>query len=364
MAAKRAVPLMVAASIALGGCANIGYYLQSVQGQLEVLHRERPIDEVMAAPETPEALRQKLAAVLKIRAFASEALGLPDNASYRRYADLDRPFAVYNVFATPELALKPLEWCFPFAGCVKYRGYFSRVEAERFAAELVSRGHDVFIGGVPAYSTLGWFADPVLNTFVSYPQPELARLIFHELAHQVVYVRDDTMFNESFAVTVQREGVRRWLASHGSDRDRELYQRVESRRRQFVEVVQTYRGKLEALYESDLPVAEKRARKAALFAELDNAYDALRAAWGIVGGHDRWLGQRPNNALLASVSIYTHLVPAFQALLRAKNGNLPAFYAEVKALAALPAPERSAQLAAIGAHAAARDDAPEAPVER
>lgn len=353
MRTKLAVPLMLAASALFGGCANIGYYLQSMQGQLEILHRERPIDEVMASSGTPEALRGKLAAVLTIRAFASEALALPDNASYRRYADVNRPFVIYNVFAAPEFSLKPLEWCFAFAGCVKYRGYFSKAEAERFAAEVAPSGNDVFIGGVPAYSTLGWFADPVLNTFVNYPQPELARLIFHELAHQVVYVRDDTMFNESFAVTVEREGVRRWLESHGSEQDRELYQRVQSRRRQFVEVVEAYRGKLEALYESDLPVAEKRARKTALYTELDAAYEALRATWGVLGGHDRWFGQRPNNALLASVSIYTRLVPAFEALLRAKNGNLPAFYAEVKALAALPAPARSAQLAAMGAHAAA-----------
>ena len=352
MRARHALPSMLAAAVLLGGCANIGYYMQSVQGQLEILRRERRIDDVMAAPETPVALRGQLAAITNIRTYASDALGLPDNDSYRRYADLQRPFVIYNVFAAPEFSLKPLEWCFAFAGCVKYRGYFSKAEAERFAAEIARGGNDVFIGGVPAYSTLGWFADPVLNTFVNYPQPELARLIFHELAHQVVYVRDDTLFNESFAVTVEREGVRRWLASHGSEQDRERYQRIVSRRRQFVDVVEAYRSKLEALYESDLPVAEKRARKAALFTELDAAYDALRATWGLLGGHDRWFGQRPNNALLASVSIYTKLVPAFEALLRAKSGDLPAFYAEVKALAALPAPERSAQLAAMGARAA------------
>lgn len=339
--------------MAVAGCANMGYYLQSVQGQLEILRRERPIPEVLDAAGTPAALRDKLETALRIRAFASDALALPDNDSYRRYADIDRPFAVYNVFATPEFSLAPVEWCFPFAGCVKYRGYFSLQEAERFAAELAQRGYDVFIGGVPAYSTLGWFADPVLNTFVNYPRPELARLIFHELAHQVVYVRDDSMFNESFAVTVEQEGLRRWLDHAGTAQDRELAQRVQSRRREFRDLVQAHRRKLAALYASDLPADQKRARKREMLAELDGAYEALRRTWGVLGGADRWFGQRPNNALLASVSIYTQLVPHFQALLREEGGDLPAFYAEVRKLAALPAPERMARLEALRVRAAA-----------
>ena len=334
------------ACLALGGCANMGYYVQSMQGQLEIFRRERPIAEVLAAGETPAELRTKLQTALSIREYASAALALPDNDSYRRYADLQRPFAVYNVFVTPEFSLQPLEWCFPFAGCVKYRGYFSREEAERFAAVMARRGHDVFIGGVPAYSTLGWFADPVLNTFVNYPRPELARLIFHELAHQVVYVRDDSVFNESFAVAVEREGVRRWLEQHGSAQDRELAARVQARRQAFIALVHAHRGRLEALYASGLPDDEKRARKRALFAQLDEAYEALRRTWGVMGGADRWLGQRPNNGLIASVSIYTQLVPNFEALLRRHNGDLAAFYADVRSLAALPPPERMARLTA------------------
>lgn len=339
---------------ALNGCANISYYLQSVQGQIDILRRERPIPDVVVAADTPANLREKLEAALTIRAFASAELALPDNDSYRRYADIQRPFVVYTVFATPEFSLEPVEWCFPFAGCVKYRGYFSRQEAERFAAELTGQGLDVFIGGVPAYSTLGWFADPVLNTFVNYPRPELARLIFHELAHQVVYVRDDTVFNESFAVAVEREGVRRWLQHHGTDSDRALFERVQSRRSQFTRLVQEHRAQLATLYETELPAAEKRARKAALFAELQTGYDALRTTWGQLGGADRWFGQRPNNALLASVSIYTRLVPSFEALLRQQGGDLPAFYQQVRALARLPADERVSRLAALDVRSAAR----------
>ena len=339
--------------VVLAGCANVGYYMQSIQGQLDILRRERPITQMVASPDTPDALREKLRLALEIRAFASDRLALPRNDSYRRYADLQRPFALYNVFATPEFSLAPVEWCFPFAGCVKYRGYFSKEEADRYAAEMAQGGYDVFIGGVPAYSTLGWFADPVLNTFVGYPRPEFARLIFHELAHQVVYVRDDSVFNESFAVTVEEEGVRRWLDAEGTAHDRELYERVRERRLQFTRLVQAHRARLEALYASDLPVGEKRARKQALFAELDHAYEALRREWGLSGRADPWFGQRPNNALLASVSIYTRLVPAFRTLLRQNDGNLERFYAAVRALAALPAPERTARLDALNTQAAA-----------
>ncbi|MGE5522914.1 MAG: aminopeptidase [Rhodospirillaceae bacterium] len=346
--------MLVAGACALvAGCANVGYYVRSVQGQLDIFRRERPITELLAAADTPAPLREKLQLALQIRAYASKELALPDNDSYRRYADLKRPFAVYNVFATPEFSLDPIEWCFAFAGCVKYRGYFSREEAERYAAEMAQRGYDVFMGGVPAYSTLGWFADPVLNTFINYPRAELARLIFHELAHQVAYVRDDTMFNESFAVAVEQEGVRRWLEREGTEQDRALYERVQERRKAFMQLVQAHRSRLEALYASSLPPEEKRERKRALLADLDDAYEALRKTWGVMGGADRWFGQRPNNALLASVSIYTQLVPTFQAMLRHHHGDLPAFYAEVKTLAALPQPERSARLAAVNVHAAA-----------
>lgn len=349
---RRVLAALLVATL-LGGCANAGYYLQSIHGQLDILRHERPIAQVVTDPATPAPLREKLETAVSIRTYASEALGLPDNESYRRYADLGRPFALWNVFATPEFSLEPLEWCFAFAGCVKYRGYFERTEAERFAAGLAQQGRDVFIGGVPAYSTLGWFADPVLNTFVSYPRPELARLIFHELAHQVAYVKDDSVFNESFAVTVEREGVKRWLAQHGTAQDKAIFETIQQRRRDFKALVLQARGQLETLYGSTLPVEEKRRRKAAIFNALDVSYEKLRKTWGLLGGHDRWLNQRPNNALLASVAIYTQLVPAFEQLLREAHGDLPAFYAQVKALAALPEAERTAQLDVLKSRAVA-----------
>lgn len=323
------------ALLALSGCANFGYYLQSVQGQFEIWRRERPIEDVIRDPATPEALRLKLAAVLRIREFASRELGLPDNASYRRYADLGRPFVVWNVFATPELSLEPKQWCFLFAGCVGYRGYFAQATAGRLAAALAEEGYDVHTGGVPAYSTLGWFADPVLNTFIHYPEPELARLLFHELAHQVAYARDDTEFNESFAVAVEIEGVRRWLERHEGAGGREVFERMQKRRAGFIRFVETYRGRLAALYRSRLAPQAMRERKALIFAELARDYERLKAEeWDGYAGYDPWFAGRLNNAHIASVAIYTRKVPAFQALLSEQGNDLPRFYAAVKALAA------------------------------
>lgn len=336
----------------LSGCATVGYYLQSIGGQFEVWRRERPIDEVIADAATPQALREKLATVLRVRAFASSELGLPDNASYRRYADLGRPYVVWNVYAAPEFSTRPLRWCFPFAGCVAYRGYFAETDAAGFAAGLAAAGHDVYVDGVPAYSTLGWFADPVLNTFVGYPEAGIARLIIHELAHQVVYVRDDSAFNESFAVTVEQEGVRRWLERHGSEEERARWQRMQQQREAFTRLVRSCRQRLEALYASALPPQVMRERKNRIFEEMRRDYEQLKAEGGGFGGYDRWFARELNNAQIASVAIYTRFVPAFQALLREHGGELAAFYRAVRELAALPEEERTARLmqrAAAGA---------------
>lgn len=338
--------VVIALLLALTGCANIGYYLQSVRGQLDIWRRERPIGEIIADPATPPALGEKLAAVLRMREFASRELGLPDNASYRRYADLGRPFVVWNVFAAPEFSTRPVQWCFLFAGCVGYRGYFAKDEADRFAAELAARGYDVFVGGVPAYSTLGWFADPVLNTFIRNPDPGIARLIFHELAHQVVYVRDDSVFNESFAVAVEQEGLRRWLERHGSAQDKLTYEHMQRQREDFIRLIQTYRERLDAFYGSGVTPEAMRAGKQQIFEAMARDYEQLKAGWGGFTGYDQWFAHKPGNAHIASVAIYTRMVPAFQALLREQGGDLAAFYRAVRELAALPREERDAKLTA------------------
>ena len=326
------------------GCSNVGYYWQSMSGQLDIWRRERPIEEVIADPASAQVLKERLARVTGIRDFASRELALPDNRSYKSYVDLERPFVVWNVFATPEFSVQPMQWCLLFAGCVSYRGYFSKEEAERFAAGLA--GNDVYIGGVPAYSTLGYFDDPVLNTFVHYPEYEVARLLFHELAHQVAYAKDDSVFNESFAVSVEQEGLRRWLAKNGDERQREGVERAQRVRSEFIGMVGEYRARLAALYRTRIAPDAMREKKREIFASLEAEYRERRKNWGGFTGYDRWFANNPNNAQLASVAIYTRLVPQFEALLAREGGDLGRFYAAVKELAALPKDERHARLEA------------------
>lgn len=339
--------LLLAAVAALSGCGNLGYYWQSVGGQLEIWQREAPIERLLADPQLDPQLKAQLERVLRIRDYASRELGLPDNRSYRAYADLARPFVVWNVFAAPEFSIEAKQWCFPFAGCVGYRGYFSEAEARAHAQALAAGGYDVHVGGVPAYSTIGWFADPVLNTFIRYPEPELARLLFHELAHQVVYVRDDSVFNESFATVVEQAGVERWLATHGSSEDRLRFAQLQRFRADFRALVTRARSDLAALYAGPASPEEKRRRKAEVFAAMKQTYAAQRQDWGGFAGYDRWFARPLGNAHIASVAIYTRQVPAFQALLRQHGGDLPKFYAAVRELAALPRAERNARLAAL-----------------
>jgi len=336
----------------LGGCGDIEFYWQGIAGQADLLARAKPIADVMAS--TPDlGLKGRLARVQEIRAFASRELGLPDNRSYTSYADLERPYAVWNVFATPELSLTPRQWCFPIAGCVAYRGYFAEADARAEGARLAAAGDDVHLSGIPAYSTLGYFDDPVLSTFVRYREVELARLIFHELAHQVVYVKDDTSFNESFAVAVEEAGISRWLAAEARIRSpaamAELAADAERGRlvrASFRMLIGATRERLLEIYASNATDGEKRAAKAAAFAALRAEYEAQKVASANGVALERWFGGGANNAGIASVGLYADRVPQFTAILQAENGDLPRFYARVKALAALPQAEREPALAA------------------
>jgi predicted aminopeptidase len=350
----RTLAIILFATAALAaGCSHLSYYLQSVEGQLTLLKSRQEISDMLADPATPAPLKRRLAQALHIREYASSELKLPDNQSYRSYADLQRPFVVWNVFATREFSIKPEQWCFPIAGCVGYRGYFSKAGADNFAAELREAGYDVYVGGVPAYSTLGWFNDPVLNTFVNYSDYEVARLIFHELGHQVMYVKNDTAFNESFAVAVEIEGITRWLERYGDDKLRADFVRSQQRRAQFAALVIRHRRALGALYRSQLAPADMRRRKAETIEALKQDYRQLKQEqWGGFGGYDRFLDD-PNNAKLASISFYSTLVPQFQQILAKLNGDLPAFYAEVKRLAAL---DEKARYRALGADPPDQDE--------
>jgi predicted aminopeptidase len=320
--------IVLASAALLAGCETLAYYGQAAGGQLALSAKARPVADVLADADVPEALKSRLRAAQAIRGFAARELALPESGAYRSYAALDRPYAVWNVVATPEFSLEPVLSCFPVAGCVSYRGYFARADAEAHADERRAAGHDVLLYGVPAYSTLGWFDDPLLSTFIDYPEEELARLVFHELAHQVAYVKDDSTFNESFAVAVEREGLRRWRAARG------LAQPARSGREAFSELVAQTRERLEGLYRTRLAPEEMRRRKRELLAPLGPWMQRLRGLESAA----------PSNALIAAFATYHDKVSAFERLLAEAGGELGRFYARVQALARLPRAERDAAL--------------------
>ena len=353
MIAKRRIPSIgaIAASLALSGCGAVEFYWQGLTGQVDILARAKPIPEVIESTTDP-ALKDRLVRAQAIRAFASRELALPDNRSYTSYADLGRPFVLWNVFAAPDLSLTPRQWCFPVAGCVNYRGYFAEGDARAEAARLAAQGDDVFVGGVPAFSTLGYFDDPVLSTFARYREVDLARLIFHELAHQIVYVKDDTSFNESFAVSVEEEGVARWLAYEAKRRDPAEaarlvadFERGQRTRAEFRVMIATARDRLAAIYASPASDDEKRAAKAAVFAAMRADNERQRMALGGPTAFDRWFDAGANNAGIAAAGLYADRVPQFKALLVEEGGELPRFYERVKQLAALPKGDREVALA-------------------
>jgi predicted aminopeptidase len=323
------------------GCAA-PYYWQAIGGQLELLRKREPIVEVIADPATDPKLRETLERVAEIRRFAVDELGLPSNDSYTTYVELDRPYVVWNVVATEEFSVDPRRWCFPFAGCVAYRGYFDREAAERFAAKLAAKGFDTHSGGSTAYSTLGYFADPVLSTMVAGGEQYVASLIFHELAHQRLYVKSDSEFSEAFAMVVEEVGTERWLAAHGTPEDLERYRVRRKRRLEFGELIAAQQRRLRALYASGASPDELREGKKQAFDTLRREYEALKASWGGSSEYDAWFAQPLNNATLASVATYTRWVPALRA--RLEQVGLTAFYADAAAVAELDAPLREERL--------------------
>ena len=336
--------LALLATLALSGCTSVGYYTQSVTGHLGLMAQARPVEAVIAAPETAPRLAERLRTALGIREFASDVLGLPANASYHRYVDLGRRYVVWNVVAAPELSLEPRRWCFPVAGCFSYRGYFAESDATQYAGALASEGWDVTVAGVRAYSTLGWFDDPLLSSMTALPEYALAGIVFHELAHQRLYVSGDTEFNESFAVVVERAGVRRWIAAAGRPGLDRRYRVAAERRAAFLDLVRDTRRDLEAVYASFRPEAEMRVAKARLIERLRARYDALRGTWEGGPTYDAWFERGVNNAAVALFSTYDRWVPALEALLARSGGDLEAFYRASEALAALPPDERRARL--------------------
>lgn len=367
----RMLSALLAATL-LTACSNAAYYFQSVSGHLALMNAAQPVPQWLADPHTPPALKARMELAQRMRRFAVAELGLPDNASYQRYADLQRSAAVWNVVAAPSDSLTLKTWCFPVAGCVGYRGYFAESEARALADTLQAEGWEVSVYGVPAYSTLGWMnwagGDPLLNTFIDYPEGELARLLFHELAHQVLYVPNDTVFNESFATAVERLGAARWLATQAREPARAEYARHDLRRTQFRTLTRATRQALAEIYSSNSPVAgiERRpvATKLIAMQEFRRRYVALRAEWAASAGvaesspqfkgYDRWVAQA-NNAAFGAQAAYDALVPAFEALYQREAAGQPGaagwtqFFARVRELGALPPDQRAHAFGALAA---------------
>jgi len=335
--------LVLFACLAVASCGTT-YVAQAAKGQLQILTARKPINKVLADPAADLGLKQRLEVVREARAFAWRELGLPNNKSYTSYADLRRDFVVWSVVATPEFSVVPREWCFPIVGCVAYRGYFRQASAEAFAETLRTEGLDTMVGGVPAYSTLGRFNDPILNTMMTYGDDELASIMFHELSHQLVYIQDDTSFNEAFAVTVEQEGLARWLKFRGREADLAKYQKRRVRQAEGVALVARFRGELGALYGMNMGEELMRTRKAQVFARLVAELRALDARFGTESHLAAELDGRPNNARLASLATYYDCVPGFERLLAGEQHDLARFYTAARALAKLPREERRSRL--------------------
>ncbi len=335
---------LAGAHVLLAACGT-PYLMQAASGEWHVLHERVPIDKVIEDPHTAAALRDHLTTERAAREFASRELGLPDNDSYRTYADIGRPYVVWNVVAAPEFSVAPERWCFPVAGCVAYRGYFHEQSARDFALGLEAQGLDVAIDGVAAYSTLGRFADPVLSSMLRYGDDDLAATIFHELAHQLLYVRDDSEFNEAFATTVEDVGLERWLAHHGETARIQAFREAQQREQALVSLLAETRAHLKQLYASALPRDAMVVKKAEVFTQLAAEIRALEAREGAtVPLYEEWVAQGLNNARLASVATYFDCMPGFTRLLHEQGDDLPRFYAAARTLAEQPRAERHARL--------------------
>ena len=340
--------LLVLLSIALVSCETVGYYSQAARGQLTIVFGREDIQQLLKAQQDlPDELVEKFAKVMAIREFAEIELGLPVGGNYSSYVDIEREHVVWNVFAAPEFSVDPVNWCHPIAGCVAYRGYFSEQSALSYAAKLEEDGFDVYTGGVDAYSTLGWFEDSLLSTVLNRADYQLAGLIFHELAHQLVYLPSNTTFNESFATAVEREGVRRWLTKSNEVSNIDAAVLGYDRQQQFVDLVADYRDRFESLYKQETNEPSMRSQKLELQQALREEYAALKLQWEGYEGYDGWFSESLNNAQLSTVASYNDLLPFFATVFEQSNQDFSAFYAEVIRIASLPEKERDELVAVI-----------------
>ncbi len=336
----RQLALLCVATV-LSGCA-VPFYWQAINGQLELLHKRTPIEQLVDDPAVDSGLRAKLTSVAALRRFAVDELGLPDNKSYTTYVALDRSYVVWNVVAAKEFSVDPERWCFPFAGCVAYRGFFARDKAERFQSGLTAEGLDTYSGGSSAYSTLGYFADPVLSTMIIGGDQYVASLLFHELAHQKLYIKGDSEFSEAYATTIEEYGTERWLTTHGTSADIDGYRQRRQRGAVFGQLIAGQQSRLREIYSRPDPPETKRSAKRAAFETLQSDYAAVKAHWDGNAEYDAWFGQPLNNATLAAVATYTRWLPLLRT--RLERRGLDGFYADTAALAKLTNDERAERL--------------------
>jgi predicted aminopeptidase len=332
--------LAVTAAV-IAGCV-LPFYWQAIGGQLELLRKRTPIERLLADPALDPKLKSALGAVADIRKFAVAELDLPDNDSYTTYVDLERPYVVWNVVATEEFSVDPKRWCFPFAGCVAYRGFFDRAQAEAFQKQLVDEGYDTYSGGSGAYSTLGYFADPVLSTMIGGGEQYIASLLFHELAHQKLYVKDDSEFSEAFATAIEEYGTERWLEMHGKDGALDAYHHRLSLRRDFAELIRAQQRRLRAVFSSSETPEDMRADKARAYDAMRADYASLKQTWGGNNDYDAWFSQPLNNATIAAVATYRRWVPVMRSRIAALG--LKGFYEEMADLAKQNGAQRNARL--------------------
>ncbi len=325
-------------------CADLSYYMHSAQGQVSIMQKMQDIDDVMQDETTQATLKRQLKLVGSIRQFAFEQLSLPESDSYTQYADIGRPYVLKNLFASDEFSTSLQSWCYPIVGCAGYRGYFDENKLEQFKSTLLQQGKDVYVANIPAYSTLGWFDDPVLNTFISWPEYRLAGLMFHELAHQRLYIDNDSQFNESFAMAVQYSGVEKWLQDKGQFEKLKRYKQYQQNRLKVISLIDQGRLNLTQLYEQNLGDNEKRSQKKQLLAQLRIDYEELSSEFEVPGGFKYWFKGELNNAKLASVSTYLSRVKAFRKLLQSHAGNYDEFYLHVNEIGMLPVAERNSCL--------------------
>ena len=357
--AKDTLPIfLLLIVVAVSGCRTVGYYAQAVRGEYQILTHRQSIDKLIANPHTPAKLRQQLQLVQRFRAFAKTELKLPVNNSYDKYVDVHRQYVIWNVQAAPQFSLGSKTWWYPFVGSLVYRGYFSEKAARACGDRLAKEGFDVYVDGVEAYSTLGWFKDPLLNTFIDSGEPELAEVLFHELGHKRVFAAGDTDFNEAFATMVGQEGARRWLRSRCDTNLLEKYDAGIARGLQFVHLIMATRQRLQKVYGDTLdkegnvtaakippaPLEELRRRKQLVFDDLRFQYAEMKKAWGGFSGYDEWFGDQLNNAKLNTIANYYDYVPGFERLLALNGGDLEKFYAAVERLSKEPKETRHQKL--------------------